>query len=171
MDEHWISAQFLVGGKRFLSTPQYPNQLWGPPCLLYNGQRGFFPWGNADHSHPCSAEVINVRSYNSTTPYIFMMWCLIQHKDNFTFGERSHPGIRNWSSSKLNILHESAISWSYQNIYNKHHLAHIRNGMFQVHESSGCMSKTCRNQIVKWLSPFSSFFIHIYIFCLKVFLL
>jgi hypothetical protein len=30
-------------GKRFFSSPQCPDWLWGPPSLLYNGYQGLFP--------------------------------------------------------------------------------------------------------------------------------
>jgi hypothetical protein len=39
----------------------------------------------ADHSPPSSAEVKNAWSYNSTRQYVFMAWCLVQHRDKFTF--------------------------------------------------------------------------------------
>jgi hypothetical protein len=32
-------------GKRFFLYPLYPGHLWGPPSLLWNGYRGFFPGG------------------------------------------------------------------------------------------------------------------------------
>jgi hypothetical protein len=35
------------------------------------------PGGEADHSPPSNAEV--------THPYVFMAWCLVKHRDNFTF--------------------------------------------------------------------------------------
>jgi hypothetical protein len=27
----------------------------------------------------------NERSYTSTLPYVFIAWCLVKHRDNFTF--------------------------------------------------------------------------------------
>ena len=51
----------------------YPDRLWGPPSLLYNGYR-VFPGGkrrperDADHTPPSSAEVKKELSYNSTHP-------------------------------------------------------------------------------------------------------
>jgi hypothetical protein len=39
----------------------------------------------ADHSTPSSAEVKNEWSYTSTPKYVFMAWCLVKHRDNFTF--------------------------------------------------------------------------------------
>jgi hypothetical protein len=51
--------------KGFFLQPLCPDQLWGPPSLLYNGYRGSFPGGKArprraaDHSPPSSAEVVN----------------------------------------------------------------------------------------------------------------
>jgi hypothetical protein len=46
----------------------------------------------ADHSSPPIAEVKNAWSYASTPPYIFMAWCLVKHRDNFTltFTFRNH---------------------------------------------------------------------------------
>jgi hypothetical protein len=39
----------------------------------------------ADHSLPSTAEVTNAWSYTSTPPIFFMIWCLVKHRDNFTF--------------------------------------------------------------------------------------
>jgi len=38
-----------------------------------------------DHSPPSSVKVKNAWGYSLAPPYIFMGWCLIKHKDNFTF--------------------------------------------------------------------------------------
>jgi hypothetical protein len=38
-----------------------------------------------DHSPPSSTEVKNAWSYTSTPPYVFMAWCFVKHRDNFTF--------------------------------------------------------------------------------------
>jgi hypothetical protein len=35
----------VPGGARFFSSPQCPDQLWGPPNLLLNGYLELFPWG------------------------------------------------------------------------------------------------------------------------------
>jgi hypothetical protein len=63
--------------KRFLSTPQRPDQLWGPPSPLSNGYGGSFsevkrPGREADHSPLTSAEVKKMWIYTSTPPYAFM---------------------------------------------------------------------------------------------------
>jgi hypothetical protein len=40
----YFSACILSqNNSRFLSSPQCPDQLWGPPSLLCIGYRGFFP--------------------------------------------------------------------------------------------------------------------------------
>jgi hypothetical protein len=56
--------------KRSFSAPQYPNLLWGPPCLLSSGHGRLLPGGGVkgpgredDHSPPSSADVMNVELY------------------------------------------------------------------------------------------------------------
>jgi len=69
----------------------HPDRVRDPTSLLSNGYRWALsprakrPEREADHSTPSSAEVKNVRSYTSTPAYVFMIWCLVKHGDNFTF--------------------------------------------------------------------------------------
>jgi len=55
------------------------------------GTGGSFPVGKAAGawSWPLtsvsSAEVKNAWSYTCTPLYVFMAWCLVKHRDNFTF--------------------------------------------------------------------------------------
>jgi hypothetical protein len=42
------------------------------------------PKREADNSPPSSAEVKNAWSYTSIPPYVFMAWCLVIHRDNFS---------------------------------------------------------------------------------------
>jgi len=37
----------------------------------------------ADHSHLSSIEVRNAQSYTSCHPYVFVAWCLVNHRDKF----------------------------------------------------------------------------------------
>jgi len=41
------------------------------------------PGREADHSSPSSAEVKNTWSYTFTPQYVFMVWCLVKHRDNY----------------------------------------------------------------------------------------
>jgi hypothetical protein len=40
-----IEVQSTAEAKRFFLQLLCPDQLWGPPSLLYNGHKGFFPRG------------------------------------------------------------------------------------------------------------------------------
>jgi len=48
---------------------------WVPAALYLGVSR---PGREADHSPPCSAEVKNEWSYNSTPQYAFVSWCLVK---------------------------------------------------------------------------------------------
>jgi hypothetical protein len=41
--------------------------------------------GEADHSSLSPAEFGIVWSYTSTPPYVFMVWYLVKHRDNYNF--------------------------------------------------------------------------------------
>jgi hypothetical protein len=49
------------------------------------------------HSPPSSAEVKNVWSYTSTPPYVYMAWCLVKQRHNFTY---TLPDIRTIKSRR-----------------------------------------------------------------------
>jgi hypothetical protein len=42
MDDSGVGVQVPVGSRIF-SSPRHPDRYWGPPSLLSNGYRGFFP--------------------------------------------------------------------------------------------------------------------------------
>jgi hypothetical protein len=43
------------------------------------------PGRKAEHTPPTSAEVKNAWSYTSTPQYVSVAWCLVKHRDKFTF--------------------------------------------------------------------------------------
>jgi hypothetical protein len=67
---------FTTASRPALGPTQPPIQ-WVPGMKL--------PGREVDHSYPFSAEVKNTWRYTSTLPYVFMAWCLVKHRDNFTF--------------------------------------------------------------------------------------
>jgi hypothetical protein len=78
--------------KKFLqSSPPHPDRLGGPLIFLTSGFLGPFLRGvkrsgsEADHSPPSSIEPKYVWSYTSTPIYVFIAWCLVKHRDKFTF--------------------------------------------------------------------------------------
>jgi hypothetical protein len=65
-------VRILVWGKRFVSTPNRPERLYGTPSLLFNRYQGSFlevKWPKRDdHSPTPSAEVKNEWSHTSSSP-------------------------------------------------------------------------------------------------------
>jgi hypothetical protein len=54
------------------------------------GTWGYFPLlrrpcREADHSPPCIGEVTSAWSYTSTTPYVFLAWCLVKTRHIYVF--------------------------------------------------------------------------------------
>jgi hypothetical protein len=43
--DDWGVGVRVPVGSRIFSSPHQPHQPWGPPNLLFNGYKGFFPWG------------------------------------------------------------------------------------------------------------------------------
>jgi hypothetical protein len=85
----FLLFRFLSGLGIFLFTtasrtalgPTQPPIQWVPGALSLGVKR---PGHEADHSPPSSAEVKDEWSCTSTLLYVFMAWCLIKHRDNFT---------------------------------------------------------------------------------------
>jgi len=62
--------------------PTQPPIQWKQGALSLGIKR---PRCEADHSPPSSAELKNEWSYTSIPQYVFIAWCLVKHRNNFTF--------------------------------------------------------------------------------------
>jgi hypothetical protein len=67
---------------RMALGPTQPPIQWVPGALSLGIKQ---PGHEANHSPPSSAEVENAWSHTSTPQYVFMAWCLVKYRDNFTF--------------------------------------------------------------------------------------
>jgi hypothetical protein len=88
------------------------------PASCPMGTRGSYPGGKrpgreAAHSPPSSAEVRNVWSYTSTPQYVFMVWCLVKHRDNFFL----HFTSLHFTSLHFTSLHFTLLYFSHITIY------------------------------------------------------
>jgi hypothetical protein len=72
---------FFTASRTALGPTQPPIQ-WLPVALFLGVK---WPGREADRSPPSSDEVSSAWSYTSTPHYVFMAWCLVKHRDNFTF--------------------------------------------------------------------------------------
>jgi hypothetical protein len=57
--------------------PTWPSAQWVQEALS--------PGYEANYSPSSVGEVKNVWNYTSIPPYVIIAWCIIKHKDNFTF--------------------------------------------------------------------------------------
>jgi hypothetical protein len=72
---------FTTVSRTALGLTQSPIQ-WAAGALSLGVKR---TGREADHSPQSSAEGKNAWSYTSTPQYVYMAWCLVKHRDNFTF--------------------------------------------------------------------------------------
>jgi hypothetical protein len=85
----------------FLSSSPRPDRLLGlihSPIKLVPGVKR--PERESGHIPPSVAEVEDTWGHTSTHPYVFLAWCLVKHRDNFTFCSVSHAveqGGRKWT--------------------------------------------------------------------------
>jgi hypothetical protein len=81
MKHNYLGIFFFTTVSRMALGSTQPPIQWIPGALsLGVKQLGH----EADHSPPSSAKVNNSWSYTSTPQYIFVAWCLVKHRDNFT---------------------------------------------------------------------------------------
>jgi predicted dehydrogenase len=82
MKDRWYSNR-LQAGVQFLAGPRDFSLLqWVLGTLSLEVKWSGY---EADHSPPTTAEVKNCGLITSTLKHIFMAWCLIKHRGNFTF--------------------------------------------------------------------------------------
>jgi hypothetical protein len=82
--------------------PTQPPVQWVPGALSLGVKR---PGREADHSPPSSAEVKNAWSYTSTPARVFTVWCLIKHRDIFTFTATKLTGKCGKSAATFISIH------------------------------------------------------------------
>jgi hypothetical protein len=90
LDDRSSRVRFPAGAGNFSLHDRVQNGSGAHPALYSVGTGSSFHEvkrrvRQVDHSPPSSAEVKHAWSYTSAPPYVFMVWCLVKHRDNFTF--------------------------------------------------------------------------------------
>jgi len=75
----WRNFGSCPSKENMFSSPNFADQLWGPPSLLFSGYRHFFPGVNwlghdSDPSPQYNAEIQHDWHCNSTFMYVFTAW-------------------------------------------------------------------------------------------------
>jgi hypothetical protein len=97
LDDRCSRVRFSAGAGNFSLHHRIQNGSGAHPASYPMGTRNFSlgvkqPGREANHSPPSSVEVKNSWSYTSTPQCVFMAWCLVKHRDNFSFTLTSHGG-------------------------------------------------------------------------------
>jgi hypothetical protein len=74
--------QVSTAVSRTVLGPSQPPIQWAPGYISLEVNR---PGREADQSPPYSTEAKNAWSYTSISQYAFIAWCLVKHRDNFTY--------------------------------------------------------------------------------------
>jgi hypothetical protein len=78
----WLGIFLFTTASRTALVPTQPPIQW---VLVDVSLRVKRPWREADHSPPSGAEVKECVELYLHSQYAFMVWCLVKHRDNFTF--------------------------------------------------------------------------------------
>jgi hypothetical protein len=98
---------FSISSRPAVEPTQHP--IKRVPGALSQGLK--WQGREADHSPPTSAEVKKTRTYTSTSPHVFMVYCLMKHRDNSTFTTRlCHPVFTSLESTAVILLQSKVAS-------------------------------------------------------------
>jgi hypothetical protein len=91
LDDQGSRVQFPAGAGNFSLHHHVQNSSGVHPASYPMGTRGSFPGGKVARSMKLTTHLHLVLrskidwSYTSTPQYAFMAWCLVTHRNNFTF--------------------------------------------------------------------------------------
>jgi hypothetical protein len=89
--------------KRSFSLTQCEDSCWACPGLYPMSGSSSFPRDEAYHLLSSNSEVKIAWSYVFISPYVLMMWCLIEHKHNFSFTVLLSSAGKFGSHAELNL--------------------------------------------------------------------
>jgi hypothetical protein len=118
MDDRGSRVRLSAEAGNFSLHHRVQNGSGAHPASYAMGTGGSFPGvkrpgREANHSPPPSAEVNNAWRYTSTPQYTFMAWCLVKHRDNFTFTFTSEFRTCSFAQN----IPSSGISWKLNLVY------------------------------------------------------
>jgi hypothetical protein len=89
-DVHRILFKIFKAANLFEVSTWYPDLLWGPPSLQFNGYRVLFPRDKAavgvkPTTYLHLIPTLRMRGSIPPFPYVFIAWCSVKNSDKFTF--------------------------------------------------------------------------------------
>jgi hypothetical protein len=124
-----IGVRIPEGAGNFFFRHRVQTSSGAHPTSYPMGNRGSFPGGTAaggvkltTRLHPVPRSE-NAWSYTSTPQYVFMAWCLVKHRDNFTFTFIRLHNVT-WLSTRAMLLLSSV---PYLTQRSNHHISFLKN--------------------------------------------
>jgi len=103
-------SPLCLPGRDLISSSPRPDRLYGTSSLISNGYRGVFPGRVVKLITSIWCRDYECVELYLHSPYVFMAWCIVMHRDSFTRTERCELTIdSNYAYLRLHTTDQ--VSW------------------------------------------------------------